>query len=74
MGKLKCMWLGAITESETSNGFTPIMFASALNHTNILSLLIDYHAWLDHPHRYAKSTALHFAVEMGHHECVYTIW
>ena len=59
---------GANVDAEAKNGATPLMIASAMGHVGVARALIEHTphgADVDAAHRYAGTTAMHWAAEMG---------
>jgi ankyrin repeat protein len=64
---------GAHVDAEAKNGATPLMMAAAMGHVDVARTLIEFAprgADVDAAHRYAQTTALHWAAEMGRVEVV----
>ena len=56
---------GHDTEVTGANGATPLMVAASMGHLLVIDVLIQHGAQLDARHKFAGSTAIHFAAEMG---------
>jgi hypothetical protein len=57
-------------ESMGANGATSLMLAASVGHLHVIDTLIQHNAKVDARHKFAGSTAIHFAAEMGQHEAV----
>ena len=56
---------GADVDLMSKNGITPLMAAAAFGHANVVDKLLSSGALAEAAHPFAKTTALHFASEMG---------
>jgi ankyrin repeat protein len=56
---------GHDAEVTGANGATALMVAASMGHLLVLDVLIQHGAKLDARHKFAGSTAIHFAAEMG---------
>ena len=62
---------GANVEARARHGATPLMIAASLNMVDSINILVKQgHADVNAAHFFAKTTALHFAAEMGHTEAI----
>jgi ankyrin repeat protein len=57
-------------ESKGANGATPLMLAASVGHLHVMDTLLQAGAAVDGRHKFAGSTALHFAAEMGQEKAV----
>ena len=58
---------GADPQAAGKAGATPLHIAAAMGHEEAARRLLKHDSTLvDHPHAFAKCSALHFAAEMGH--------
>ena len=62
--------LGGSTEAAGRDGATPLMRAAAMGQAEAAVALLEGGAAVDAAHPFGRSTALHFAAEMGHEDIV----
>jgi len=55
------------------NGVTPLIVAASMGHNDIVVLLLEYDADVNYLHPFARTTALHFASEMGRVDVIETL-
>lgn len=56
---------GANVEAMGLNGANALHIAASMGHLDVMAALLDASANINAPHKFAKSTPLHFAAEMG---------
>eukprot|EP01048_Picozoa_sp_COSAG05_P007294 COSAG05_NODE_511_length_9092_cov_6.078839_2_plen_440_part_00 len=57
-------------EQSGANGATPLMLAASVGHLHVIDTLVQHGAKVDARHKFAGSTAIHFAAELGQHAAV----
>ena len=61
---------GAFIEATGDSGATPLMMAATMGHLKVTEALLKAEANPDTKHNFAKTTALHFAAEVGRIEII----
>lgn len=64
---------GADVDLMSNNGITPLMAAASFGHANVVGKLLLSGALAKAAHPFAKTTALHFASEMGNVDVIKTL-
>ena len=55
------------------NGITPLIIAASMGKNDVVNLLLESGADVDYQHPFARTTALHFASELGRQDVIETL-